>query len=298
MRTDSVNLAIEAVREIRAVDRAALRRRGAARRAAHLQDEVEERAGGARGHATDLRGAHARAAHRQARCRRAPALHADLATRGREPDGGGGVRHRGRRPRRRPRPDGRDPAPVPRQRLDAGQPGLPRRVPRKRGRRRLRRRKRPHAARHGDRRQREAARGETRAAFHRAAAALLRGEPGQGARGARHRPAVDLREHHPDAAVQEVLRAHQQALHAHRPGQDRQPLPHRQLRALRRLRLHRRDGGRARQHLARRGGLGAGARALLGAARASRSRTWTRTSRGRTCRWRASSGSIPPPASP
>ena len=39
-------------------------------------------------------------------------------------------------------------------------------------------------------------RGHPRAAFHRAAAALFRGEPGQEARGARHRPALDLCQHH------------------------------------------------------------------------------------------------------
>ena len=109
-----------------------------------------------------------------------------------------------------------------------------------------------------------ARRAQARAALHGTAAALLGSESRQGARGVRHRPAIDLREHHPDAAVQEVLRARQQALHPDRSRQDRQPLPDRQLRALRRLRLHGRDGRRARQHLARRRGLGAGARAVLG----------------------------------
>ena len=56
----------------------------------------------------------------------------------------------------------------------------------------------------------------------------------------------------------------------------------RQLRALRRLRLHGRDGGRARQHLARRGGLGAGARAVLGGTeRADRRRRRERHAAGR-----------------
>ena len=128
------------------------------------------------------------------------------------------------------------------------------------------RRREPLTAAARSRRPREAARHRHRAAFHRAAAALLGGEPRQGARGVRHRPAFDLREHHPDAALQEVLRAGEQALHPDRPRQDRQPVPDRQLRALRRLRLHGRDGGRARQHLARRGRLAAGARALLGRA--------------------------------
>ena len=116
-----------------------------------------------------------------------------------------------------------------------------------------------------------------RAALHRAAAALHRSDAGQGARGRRRRPALDLREHHPDAALQEVLRAAEQALRADRPRQDRQPLPDRQLRALRRLRLHGRDGGRARQHLARRGGMDPRARSLLGRAQEA-----DRRRRGRT----------------
>ena len=58
-----------------------------------------------------------------------------------------------------------------------------------------------------------------------------------------------------------------------------EPFPHRQLRPLRRLRLHRQDGGRARQHFARRGGLGAADGAVLGSPQAHRSRTSTRTSR-------------------
>ena len=59
MRTDSVSLAAEAVTEIREVDRAALRQGRGRRRAAHLQDQVEERAGSARGHPPDLGGDHA-----------------------------------------------------------------------------------------------------------------------------------------------------------------------------------------------------------------------------------------------
>ena len=130
-----------------------------------------------------------------------------------------------------------------------------------------------------------------RAAFHRAAAALFGSEPGQGARRARHRPAFDVRQHHPDAALQEVLRAGEQALHPDRPRQDRQPLPDEQFRALRRLRLHRRDGRRARQHLARRGRLAADARALLGRPQEAGRRRRPRTSRARTSRWSARSAS-------
>ena len=98
-----------------------------------------------------------------------------------------------------------------------------------------------------------------RAALHPAAAALLRGEPGEGARAVRHRPAVDLRLDHLDAAEPRVRDARQEALHAHRRGPRREQVPHRALRPLGRLRVHRQAGGRARRHLQRQGGVGAGA---------------------------------------
>ena len=103
MRTDSVNLARRGGARDPRRDRPAVRRGGAARRAAHLQDQVEERAGSARGHPPDVGRTHARAARRQDRRRPAQALHADLAARGGEPDGGRGVRHRRRRSRGRRR---------------------------------------------------------------------------------------------------------------------------------------------------------------------------------------------------
>ena len=60
------------------------------------------------------------------------------------------------------------------------------------------------------------------------------------------------------------------------------PLPDQQFRALRRLRLHRRDGRRTRQHLARRGRLAADARALLGGSQeAARRRRCERHALGR-----------------
>ena len=64
-------------------------------------------------------------------------------------------------------------------------------------------------------------------AFHPAAAALQRGEPGQEARGARHRPALDLRLDHPGAAGPRLCAARQEALHARgpRPAGDRVPRP-------------------------------------------------------------------------
>ena len=55
MRTDSVNLGNDAIREIRGVIARAVRRRGAARLAARLQDQVEERAGSARSRASRRR---------------------------------------------------------------------------------------------------------------------------------------------------------------------------------------------------------------------------------------------------
>ena len=54
-------------------------------------------------------------------------------------------------------------------------------------------------------------------AFHPAAAALYRGEPGQEARRARHRPAFDLRLDHPGAAGPRLCPARQEALRARRP---------------------------------------------------------------------------------
>ncbi len=60
MRTDSVTLAEEALRELRVRDRGPLRQRQLARRAAPLHDQGEERAGGARGDPADERIARAR----------------------------------------------------------------------------------------------------------------------------------------------------------------------------------------------------------------------------------------------
>ncbi len=102
-----------------------------------------------------------------------------------------------------------------------------------------------------------------RAALHRAAAALLGSEPGQGAGRARHRPPVDLREHHLDAGQQEVHGAAEPPLHADRSRQDRQQVPDAQLPSLRRVRLHRQDGRRPRRDRRRPRSVGAGARALL-----------------------------------
>ena len=101
MRTDSVSLAVEAVARAPQVDRAHLRRRGRAVLAAPVPHQVEERAGGPRGDPPDR--PPARTPEQLAGKldpEPAQALHAHLAARGGEPDGGRGVRHRGRRPRR------------------------------------------------------------------------------------------------------------------------------------------------------------------------------------------------------
>jgi DNA topoisomerase-1 len=97
MRTDSLNLAQEAIGQIREVIVQLYGRGRARRRAAHLQDQVEERAGSARGDSPD-RGQRSAGRHRkEARARSVPPVLADLETHRRLPDGAGGVRHRRRR---------------------------------------------------------------------------------------------------------------------------------------------------------------------------------------------------------
>ena len=129
MRTDSVNLANEAVQEIRQVIARTYGAGFAARSAARLQDQVEERAGSARSDPSDLGGDHARAARRQDRCRPAQAVQPDLEARGRQPDGAGGLRHRRRRSRAgHEREARRRRGRAARQRLDAGEARLHRRI--------------------------------------------------------------------------------------------------------------------------------------------------------------------------
>jgi len=89
-------------------------------------------------------------------------------------------------------------------------------------------------------------------------------EPGQGAGGTRHRPAVDLRLDHQDPAGPRVRPARQAPLHPDRCRPRGQPLPDPPLHPLRRLRLHRPPRGRARRGGARRGGLAAAAARVLG----------------------------------
>ena len=108
------------------------------------------------------------------------------------------------------------------------------------------------------------------AAFHRAAAALLRSLAGQGAGGIRHRPPLDLRLHHLDAARPRVRGNRKPPLHRDRHRQDRQPLPDAVLHDLRRLRLHGEDGRLSRRGRDRRAGMGAAAREVLEAVHRSR----------------------------
>ncbi len=100
-----------------------------------------------------------------------------------------------------------------------------------------------------------AGRAPSGAALHRAAAALHRSLAGQGARGARHRPALDLCLDHLDAARSRVRRDRKPALHRHRHRPHRRPLPDRAFPPLRRIRLYGGDGRRARRGGARRGAL-------------------------------------------
>ena len=93
--------------------------------------------------------------------------------------------------------------------------------------------------------------GPGRAAFHPAAAALFRGEPGQEDGGARHRPPLDLCRDPADAEGPRLCPAREEPLHprGERPAADR--LPRALLRTLRLLRFHRRSRGRARRHFRR-----------------------------------------------
>ena len=105
--------------------------------------------------------------------------------------------------------------------------------------------------------------GRGRAAFHPAAAALFRGEPGQAHGGARHRPALDLRRDPADAEGPRLCPAREEPLlpRGERAAADR--LPRALLRTLRLLRFHRPSRGRARRDFGRADAMAAGARGLL-----------------------------------
>ena len=81
-----------------------------------------------------------------------------------------------------------------------------------------------------------------RAALHPAAAPIHRSEPGQAAGGAGHRPSVDLCQHHLGPAGPQLRSPGEQALLSGGPRPAGDGVPDQLLRALRRLRLHRRDG--------------------------------------------------------
>ena len=102
------------------------------------------------------------------------------------------------------------------------------------------------------------------AALHPAAAALLRSQPGEEDGGTGHRPALHLRLDPVGAAGPQICPAGQAPLH---PGGPRPPghrVPGELLRALRRYRLHRLDGGEARRDRRRRYRMAGDAARLLG----------------------------------
>ncbi len=223
-----------------------------------------------------------------------PALFAHLEARRRLADESRGVRHgRRRHARRAGWPAASHAA---RERFHAREARLHVRVPGRRGRREDGRR-RSRAARDERRRQGRPRRLQGGAALHRAAAALLRSLAREGARGTRHRPSVDVRDDHLDAAGSRVRRDGQPPLHSDRHRQDRRPLPHAVLPSLRRVRLHRRARRRARCGLARRRRVDASALEVLEALRQGSARTSRRTCRASRSRWRARSAPIPCPAS-
>ncbi len=189
------------------------------------------------------------------------ALRPDLEALDRLADGGGALRahhrrHRLRRQGRRParhRP-GRDLRRLP-QGLHRG--------PRRRRVRPLRRRGRRPPAPDRQRRARRQAVGDARAALHPAAAALHRGDARQAHGGARHRPALDLRLDRLDDPGARLRPQGQEPPLPRGQGPARHRLPVELLRALRRLRLHRRPRDRPRPRDDRRGGLEDAARQLL-----------------------------------
>ena len=87
-----------------------------------------------------------------------------------------------------------------------------------------------------------------RAALHPAAAALHGGLADQGARGARHRPAVDVRADHRGHPGAQLRAPGGAPAASDRAGQDRRRRAPRALPRDRRRRLHRRDGEAARRH--------------------------------------------------
>ena len=227
-----------------------------------VQDEDPQRPGGPRGRAADVLPARPRGDGQGPGPGRGPPLSADLAARPGQPDEGEGARDDDRRAvGRRLRPAGERHE----DRVRRLQPGLHRRP----GRFGRGGRAGPPATRPGRRHGR--GRGRSDPALHGAAAALHRGDPDQGARGARDRPSVDLRGHDLDDRRPGLRHGRRTTAPpgADRGGRDRPP--GRSLRALRRSCLHRPDGGRARRDRPRRATVGpAPARVLRAAQGAGR----------------------------
>ena len=112
----------------------------------------------------------------------------------------------------------------------------------------------------------ERRRGHADPALHRAAAALHRGDADQGARGARDRPAVDLRRHDLDDRRPRLRPGRGAPAPPGARRRDRHRPAGRAFRRLRRRRVHRPDGGGARRGRPRRARLGAAAAGVLRAA--------------------------------
>ena len=113
-------------------------------------------------------------------------------------------------------------------------------------------------------------------ALHRAAAALHRGDADQGARGARHRPAVDLRRDDLDDRRPRLRPGRGAAAPPGAGRRDRHRPARRALRRLRRPRVHGADGGGARRGRPRRARVGAAAARVLRPAARPRRREATR----------------------
>ena len=248
MRTDSLTLSNKALADAERVIREKLRRR-VHHRAAPLQDAEQGRPGGARGDPARPRSRAPDKLRRRAQCRRAAPLRliwkrtvaSQMADAQAQADRGGDHRL-GRRGHRRARRDLR------RQRQDDRVPGIPARLCR--GLRRSERRPggpRGAAAAPGRGSGGRPGRGGAGAARDRAAGAVHRGQPGQGARGRRHRPAVDLRHHHRHHPAAGLCRKTVQrpGSHLHRPRGD--PAAREALPRIRRHHLHRPHGGGSRR---------------------------------------------------
>ena len=219
-----------------------------ARRAAQIYGQGQERAGGARGDPSDRSGAPAARGRPPSRARTGEALRADLDAHDRQPDGERGARahdastfwpqagarklefratgqvvrfdgflalYQEGRDDEEDEESGRLPA------MAAGEPLAKERI-------------------------------DAEPAFHRAAAALHRGDAGQADGGARHRPPLDLCLDPRRPARSRLCAAREEAADPGGQGPARDRLPRSLLRQICRLRLHRRSRGEARQGLEQR----------------------------------------------